>query len=125
MPERAYRHEPSEKGLPDDGRRRILSWETESVEVTQASHIVHNGFDTNQAGTSLTAFLGDVIGRTRKSADAAAATAQLCHPVLVGVFRYTDTLRGLGNTLERADCGIGGSQNSGATFIDNAPDEFW
>ena len=113
----------------DKGRQLglITSWERTEVEVTLMADIIHNGFDTGpgQANISLTRFLADVIGRTRKSTDPATATAELCNPVAIGVFRFTDTLRGLANTLEPTDCGLAGSDDSGVTFIDNKPDQFW
>ena len=111
----------------DKGRQLglMIGWQRTLVDVTQAVHIKHNGFDTGQANASLTRFLADVIGRTRKSVNAAGATAELCRPVAVGVFRYTDSLRGLANVLQTSACGLTGNDNSGVTFIDNHPDEFW
>jgi hypothetical protein len=103
----------------------MLSWTKEDVEVTRADHIVHNGFDTNQASASLESFLIEVIGRTDKTVDDATATTELCHPVSVGVFRYTDTLRGLASNLRTSACGLTGKKASGVTYIDNKPDEFW
>jgi hypothetical protein len=111
----------------DKGRQLglMLSWEKTSVEITQAEHIKHKGFDTLQANSSLTTFLADVISRTRESGDADGAMAQLCTPVAIGVFRYTDTIRGLANTLRGSSCGLPVGDNSGVTFIDNKPDHFW
>lgn len=111
----------------DKGRQLglMISWEKTTVEVTQVQHINHPGFDTGQASASLTSFLADVIGRTRKTVNRGAAIAELCNPVAIGVFRYTDTLRGLANILETSACGLSGNDNSGVTFIDNKPDHFW
>jgi hypothetical protein len=103
----------------------ILSFERATVPVTKAEHIIHNGFDTGMASSSLTQFLVEVIGRTDKTNDDAAATAELCHPVAVGVFRYTDSLRGLASNLRQSTCGLSGKNASGVTFIDNTPDEVW
>lgn len=103
----------------------ILSWERTSVEVTQADHIVRNGFDTGLAGSSQVRFLIDIIGRTDKTVNDAAAAAELCRPVAVGVFRYTDTLRGIASLLRPSECGLSGSNASGVTFIDNIPDHIW
>jgi hypothetical protein len=111
----------------DKGRQLglIISWQRRLVPVTLAEDINQRGFDTGVANSSLERFLTDRIGRTRKSIDAAAATAELCHPVAVGVFRYTDTLRGLTNCLMDSACGLDGNDNSGVAFIDNHPDTIW
>jgi hypothetical protein len=103
----------------------IINWEKELVEVIQPGHINHDGFDTNRASTSLSSFLVDIIGRTRKSVNESAATGELCNPVAVGIFRYTDTLRGLANNLVTSGCNLRGKDTSGVTFIDNKPDHFW
>ncbi|MFE7394440.1 hypothetical protein [Streptomyces sp. NPDC057582] len=103
----------------------MLSFDRTTVPVTEAPHIVHNGFDTGIANSSLSEFLIEVIGRTDKTADDTAARAELCHPVVVGVFRYTDTLRGLAGNLRRSACGLSAQDASGAAFIDNTPDEIW
>jgi len=103
----------------------MISWDKTRVEVTVAAHVKNRGFDTGQANTSLEGLLVDVIGRTRKSVNSTVATAELCHPVAVGVFRYTDTLRGLASILNTSACGLTGRDASGVAFIDNQPDEFW
>jgi hypothetical protein len=103
----------------------MIRWEKTQAEVTHTVHIKHNGFDTGQANASLDGFLADIIVRTRKSVDGAAATAQLCNPVAVGIFRYTDTLRGLANNLVTSKCKLPERDTSGVTFIDNTPDHFW
>jgi hypothetical protein len=103
----------------------MLSWTKENVEVTRGDNIRHNGFDTNQASTSLESFLIEIIGRTDKTVDDAAATEELCHPVAVGVFRYTDTLRGIAANLRASNCGLRAKKASGVTYIDNKPDHFW
>ncbi|MEO5665478.1 MAG: hypothetical protein ABIR39_19605 [Nocardioides sp.] len=121
----------------DKGRQLglILDWEQDTTEVTRADDIVHNGFDTGTASPSLVRFLVDTIGRTDRSNAAAqtppsidqaerAAKSELCHPVVVGVFRYTDTLRGLASSLEASSCQARHNA-SGATFIDNFPDQIW
>lgn len=121
----------------DKGRQLglILDWKQETTEVTRADDIVHNGFDTLIASTSLVRFLVETIGRTDRTdaaaqtpptADAAerAARSELCHPVVVGVFRYTDTLRGIAASLEQSSCQARHNA-SGATFIDNFPDQIW
>jgi hypothetical protein len=121
----------------DKGRQLglILSWNQDTREVTEAGHIVHNGFDTGSADSSLVRFLVKIIGRTDRndasaqtppSAEAAeqAAVSELCHPVVAGVFRYTDTLRGIAASLESSSCQQR-HDASGATFIDNHPDEIW
>lgn len=103
----------------------IISWKKDHVEVTRADHIKHNGFDTLQANASLDSFLVDIIGRIDKTVDDSGAMAELCTPVAVGVFRYTDTLRGLASNLRTSGCGLQGNDASGVTFIDNMPDHFW
>jgi len=103
----------------------MLSWSRDDVEVSNAIHIKQPGFDTGHANPSLDSFLVGVIGRNDKAVDDGAATADLCHPVVVGIFRYTDTLRGLTANLRGSRCGLPASATSGATFIDNLPDQFW
>ena len=98
----------------------MLDFDQERREVTEAGHIVHTGFPTAQVN-----FLKDVIGRRDKTTDPAGATADLCHPVVVGVFRYTNTLRGLASNLHASSCGLDGKNASGATFVDNLPDAIW
>lgn len=111
----------------DKGRQLglMISWERALVPVTAAAHIKHNGFDTSVANTSLVSFLDDVINRTRKSVDPGVARGELCHPVAVGVFRFTDSLRGLASILDTSACGLSGRDASGVTFIDNTLDEVW
>src|SRR5204863_7291462 len=48
----------------------------------------------------------------------------LCTPVAVGVFRYTDGLRGITACLEGSSCQQA-HDASGVTFIDNKPDLVW
>lgn len=102
----------------------MISWSEERVEVAAADHIVQRGFDTGSASTSLVNFLIEKIGRTSTVADNAKAAAELCQPVAVGVFKYTDTLRGIAASLRGSRC-----QQvhvaSGVTFIDNQPDIVW
>ena len=103
----------------------MLSFDRDTAEVTAVGHIVHNGYDTPIAHSSLNAFLVAIINRTDKTVDDDAAKAELCHPVAVGIFRYTDTLRGLTNNLRLTNCGLDAKDTSGLTFIDNTPDEVW
>lgn len=112
----------------DKGRQLglILSWERDRREVTEAGHIVHNGFDTGTASSSLVRFLIDVLGRTDRTGPGGepAAVAELCHPIVAGVFKYTDSLRGIAASLEASSCQAR-HDASGATFIDNMPDAIW
>ena len=103
----------------------MLSFDTDDVEVTEAGHIKHDGFDTTTFASSLDRFLIDVIHRADKTGDDPGAIANLCHPVVVGIFRYTDSLRGLTATLRGSPCGLLTAKASGATFIDNRPDQIW
>ena len=115
----------------DKGRQLglMLSWQQDRREVTEAGHIVHNGFDTGQADASLVRFLIGIIGRTDRTtnppASEQAAVAELCHPVVAGVFRYTDKLRGIAASLFASRCGQSSHNASGATFIDNKLDDIW
>ncbi len=103
----------------------MLTFDTATVPVTRAVDIVHNGFDTSTFKVSQEAFLVGVIGRTDKAVNPAGAAAELCHPVGVGIFRYTDGLRGLASPLEASSCGQEANRASGVTFIDNVPDRIW
>ncbi|WBB67157.1 hypothetical protein [Micromonospora sp. WMMD812] len=98
----------------------MLDFDQDRREVTAAGHIVHTGSSAAQ-----TRFLIDVFGRRDKTVDSAGATADLCHPVVVGVFRYTNTLRGLASNLHGTRCGLSADNASGATFVDNLPDDIW
>lgn len=112
----------------DKGRELglICTWQEEEVEVFMAVHIKHNGLDTLQANASLDSFLISIIGRTDKDLNDAGAMEELCNPVGVGVFRYTDTLRGLTCNLRSSTvCNLPGNDASGFTFIDNIPDQVW
>jgi len=111
----------------DKGRELgiMLSFDTATVQVTEAAHIVQHGFDTTDSDTRLVDFLERIIGRKGKAADRPGAFGELCHPVAVGIFAYTDGLRGLTSTLEPSACGLSGADASGLTFIDNQPDEIW
>jgi hypothetical protein len=119
------------RAAEDKGRQLglMLRWQQERREVTEAGDIVHNGFDTNQADPSLVRFLIGIIGRTDRTtnppASEQAAVAELCRPVVAGVFRYTDTLRGIAASLFASSCGQRSHNASGATFIDNIPDDIW
>ena len=121
----------------DKGRQLglILDFDTDTREVTEGNFINHRGFDTGQADSSLVRFLIQVLGRTDRTdptvqvpptleAAEAAAHHELCHPVVAGVFRYTDTLRGIAASLEESSC-QSRHNASGATFIDNFPDAIW
>jgi len=92
------------------------------VDVTLADDIKYKGFDTGVAGVSLDRFLVSVIGRKDKTVDDDGAVEDLCHPVVVGVYRFTDTLRGLAATLRGSRCGLSAAKTTGATFIDKKPD---
>lgn len=112
-----------------------LSFDTDTREVSEARHIVHRGFNQPGASSSLVQFLVSRLGRTDRT-DAAAQTPpslpaaetaarhELCHPVVAGVYKYTDTLRGLAASLEASSCQER-HDASGATFIDNFPDVVW
>ena len=106
---------------PHSSRRLIAPL----VDVTLADDIKYKGFDTGVAGVSLDRFLVSVIGRKDKTVDDDGAVEDLCHPVVVGVYRFTDTLRGLAATLRGSRCGLSAAKTTGATFIDNKPDHFW
>lgn len=106
-------------------------WTKETQEVTLPQYIKHKGFDTGVASNSLVHFLIDIIGRKAKVRDASGnvideteALHDLCTPVAVGVFRYTDTLRGITACLKGSRCQLT-HDASGATFIDNKPDIIW
>jgi hypothetical protein len=99
-------------------------WTEKTQEVTLAEHIKHNGFDTNIASSSLVRFLIDIINRTSSQVDEPGARAELCTPVAVGVFRYTDKLRGIAACLKGSSCQQT-HDASGVTFIDNKPDIVW
>ena len=99
-------------------------WKEETQEVKLADHIKHKGFDTGVASSSLVRFLIDVILRTSAQVDERGARAELCTPVAVGVFRYTDSLRGIAACLKGSSCQQAHNA-SGVTFIDNKPDIVW
>jgi hypothetical protein len=99
-------------------------WTEETQEVTLADHIKHKGFDTGVASPSLVRFLVDIILRTSAQVDERGARAELCIPVAVGVFRYTDNLRGIAACLKGSSCQQTHNA-SGVTFIDNKPDIVW
>ncbi|MEV6367722.1 hypothetical protein AB0L86_12600 [Micromonospora musae] len=103
----------------------MLDFGRENREVTEAAHIVHPGYDRPNTHSALTDFLTDVLDRRNKGTEPEGATADLCHPVAAGVFRYTDGLRGIANNLHDSACGLGGKSTSGVTFIDNTPDQLW
>lgn len=99
-------------------------WTEETQAVTLAEHIKHNGFDSDIGPSSLVRFLVDVIHRNSAQVDESGARAELCTPVAVGVFRYTDGLRGIAACLKGSSCQQTHNA-SGATFIDNKPDIVW
>lgn len=108
-------------------------WKESTQEVTNPDHIKHKGFDTGVASSALVTFLIDMIQRQSKVhdpmpphaiIDETAALSDLCTPVAVGVFRYTDKLRGISACLKGSSCQIT-HDASGATFIDNKPDLVW
>lgn len=114
----------------DKGRQLglMLSWNREHRAVTEADHIIHNGFDTGQASSSLVDFLVRIIGRTNRTSSPPEseqrAISELCNPVVVGVFAFTDSLRGIAASLFASSCQQRHNA-SGATFIDNIPDDIW
>lgn len=121
------------KAAEQKGRELGLmpQWKEETQEVTLPHHIKHRGFDTGAADSSLVSFLIDIIGRQAKVRDAqgnvideTAALEDLCTPVAVGVFRYTDNLRGIAACLKGSSC-QDPHNASGVTFIDNKPDIVW
>ena len=109
-------------------------WKEEMQEVTKTEHIKHKGFDTGVASSSLVRFLADIIGRKKKARnppppngdgaviDETDALNDLWTPVAVGVFLYTDSLRGIAACLKGSSCGQDPHDASGVTFIDNKPD---
>ncbi len=102
----------------------MLDFDTTTVEVTTPEHIIHHGYDLD-AEPAQARFLIEVVGRADRTVDDAAAVEQLCHPVTVGVFGYTDTLRGLTVNIRASKCGLDANKASGVTFIDNIPDAIW
>ena len=104
-------------------------WMEEHKEVQFSDDIVHKGFDTSVASSSLVRFLIAIIERKAKLRDPATnvitdeteALNDLCTPVAVGVFRYTDGLRGIAACLKGSSCQRV-HDASGVTFIDNKPD---
>jgi hypothetical protein len=109
----------------DKGRQLglILSWNQDRREVTEAGHMVHS-----ETSSALVRFLVRIIGRTDRTTNPPAseqsAVAELCHPVVAGVFRYTADLRGIAACLNGSSCQARHNA-SGATFIDNLPDDIW
>lgn len=99
-------------------------WSNSTLEVTRPDYIVHNGYDTFNAERDLVDFLMDALGRNRSSDGENGAIRDLCTPVAVGVFKYTDTLRGLAACLKESSCQRE-HDASGVTFIDNKPDIVW
>lgn len=109
----------------DKGRQLglILSWNQDRREVTEAGHMVHG-----ETSSALVQFLVRIIGRTDRTTNPPAseqsAVAELCHPVVAGVFRYAADLRGIAACLNGSSCQARHNA-SGATFIDNLPDDIW
>lgn len=102
----------------------MLSWDREDVEVCLPEHINHDGDGNTRQGPHVR-FLKDMLKRTSASLDKPGASAEQCKPVAAGVFRFTNTLRGLSACLELSACGQGPDDASGVTFIDNKPDIVW
>jgi hypothetical protein len=101
-----------------------LSWTTEDQEVHRADQVA---IQQNQ----LPAFLADpAIGRHRDPPDAAAAVAELCTPLGVGVFFFQDnSFNGFSAHLRTATC-LDGSAfaadgATGAVVRDRMPDWIW
>jgi len=82
----------------------------------------------NYMQTTQVRFLRDKVGRTDIDVDRARALSELCEPVAIGVFGFTNrTLRGLSTNLFETDClhaarNISARKVSGVTFIDDIPD---
>jgi len=103
----------------------IPNWITENIEVTDKDHITHKGFNTGAASSALVDFLIKKIGRADINLNTALAQDELCKPIAIGVFKYTDGLRGISACLMGSSCGQPSHDTSGATFIDNKPDTVW
>ncbi|HEY8204069.1 MAG TPA: hypothetical protein VIF81_05020 [Pyrinomonadaceae bacterium] len=110
-------------------------WKRETLAVTLPQHIKHRGTTLIVQSQELVKFLTDPINRKPKVHDNPAtptneedftdALNDLCTPVAVGIFRYTETLRGITACLMESACGQGPFDVSGLTFIDNKPDIVW
>ena len=103
----------------------MLSWSREDREVIKPEHIVHPGFDTLISSSAEVSFLKEIAGRIDKTSSPAGAIADLCQPVAAGIFRYTDSLRGLAACLAGSVQCQAAHNASGVTFIDNQPDIVW
>ncbi|MBA6440962.1 hypothetical protein [Streptomyces sp. GMR22] len=101
-----------------------FSFDKATVPITKPEHIVQPGGSATQDN-----FLAEVIGRARKSQmpkDPVAARFELCHPVVVGIFRYMAyDLHGLTSVFGPRDCEPTPEDTSGVTFTDNFPDSIW
>lgn len=103
-----------------------FSFDKTTVSITKPEHIVQPGGETTQDD-----FLAEVIGRARKSlmpTNPIAARFELCHPAVVGIFRYTAyDLQGLTSVFGPAGCSKDETPSdvSGVTFTDNFPDSIW
>ena len=101
-----------------------LSWTMNDQQVLRAGHVAVNQFQ-------LPAFLADpVIGRHRDPPDTAAAVAELCTPLGVGVFFFQDnTFNGFSAHLRTSTCVDGKPFNAdgatGAVVRDRIPDWIW
>ncbi|QLH25537.1 hypothetical protein [Streptomyces sp. Rer75] len=113
----------------EKGRELYLkfSFDEKTVPVTKAEHIVQNDGDNRRETQS--DFLAEVIDRQRKSlspANPIAARFDLCRPVVVGIFRYTNHARhGVASIFGKRECDESTSDTSGVTFVDNFPDSIW
>lgn len=100
-------------------------WTEETLEVSLAEDIQHKGVTEITQAQELVRFLIKAVKRTANGTDETAALGELCTPVAVGVFRYTETLRGISAWLKTSFCHSSMAEVSGVTFIDNIPDIFW
>lgn len=95
----------------------ISQWNNQLVEVIKVEHIKQ--MDDDEA---LQDFLQNVIGRNNQFTNREGALAELCKPVVIGIFAYSNTKRrGLSACLKGSICQLS-HRVSGATFIDNTPD---
>ena len=101
-----------------------LDWTMDDRQVTRADQVVVDQF-------ALPSFLVDpVIGRHRDPPDAAAATAELCTPLGVGIFFFKDnSFNGFSAHLRNVTCLDGtafvADGATGAALHDRIPDWIW
>lgn len=97
----------------------ILTFDNKAIEVTHERYI-------NYSEGVQTDFLIQELRRTDKKVDPVAAGMELCSPVAVAVFGFSDgSLRGLTDNLIGTSCparNLPASDTSGVSFIDDIPD---